>query len=146
MMSVILVREAFQLRGRGASNRRILVAVTARLMFLGVLPGMDSGQRTTLKPGWNMFSPEQDVEIGRSVAADAERQLPMLKDARVDVYLNRIGRRLAEKAQGEKFPYQFKVVNDKAINAFALPGGFLYVNRGLIEVADNEAQLGLPPF
>jgi predicted Zn-dependent protease len=108
---------------------------------MALLPALANAQRIVVRPGWNMFSPEQDVEIGRSVSANAERQLPMLNDTRVDAYLNRLGRRLAEKAQGVRYPYQFKAVNDKAINAFALPGGFLYVNRGLIEAADNEAQL-----
>lgn len=98
-------------------------------------------ERTRLKPGWNLFSPQQDVEIGRQVSADAERQLPMLNDARVDRYLNNLGRRLAAKAPGEQYPYGFKAVNDSAINAFALPGGLLYINRGTIEAADNEGQL-----
>ena len=111
------------------------------LLSMAFSPCTASAQRTVVKPGWNMFSPEQDVEIGRSTAAAAERQLPMLNDARVDAYLNRLGRRLAEKAPGERYSYQFKAVNEKTINAFALPGGFLYVNRGLIEAADNEAQL-----
>ncbi len=97
--------------------------------------------RTILKPGWNMFSPQQDVEVGQQVSPDAERQLRMLNNARVDNYVDELGRRLAVKATGEKYPYQFKVVNDRAINAFALPGGPIYVNRGVIEAADNEAQL-----
>ena len=97
--------------------------------------------RTALKPGWNMFSPKQDVEVGQQVAPDAERQLAMLKNSRADGYVNDLGRRLATKAPGEKYPYRFKVVNDQAINAFALPGGPVYINRGVIEAADNEAQL-----
>lgn len=97
--------------------------------------------RTALKPGWNMFSPDQDVQVGQQVAQDAERQLPMMNDARVDNYLNTLGQRLAMHAPGHKFPYNFKGVNDKAINAFALPGGHVYINRGTIEAADNEAQL-----
>lgn len=97
--------------------------------------------RTVVKPGWNMFSPKQDIEVGQQVSQDAERQLPMLDNARVDNYVNTLGRRLAEKAPGEKYPYSFKVVNDKAINAFALPGGPIYINRGVIEAADNESQL-----
>lgn len=97
--------------------------------------------RTELKPGWNMFSPQQDVEVGQQVSRDAEKQLPMLNDSRVDNYLNNLGRRLASHAPGEQFPYQYKCVNDRAINAFALPGGFIYINRGVIETADNEAQL-----
>ena len=98
-------------------------------------------QRSHFSPGWNLFSPAQDVEMGRQVSQDAERQLDIINDARVDSYLNTLGRRLAAKAPGEKYPYQFKLVNDKAINAFCLPGGFVYVNRGVIENADNEAQL-----
>ena len=85
--------------------------------------------RTVLKPGWNMFSPQQDVEVGQQVSPDAERQLPMLGNSRVDNYANDLGRRLAVKAPGEKYPYRFKVVNDRAINAFALPGGPIYIDR-----------------
>jgi len=99
-------------------------------------------QRTPLKPGgMNFFSPQQDVELGQKVAQDAERQLAMLNRTQVDDYLNRLGRRLAANAPGEKYPYQFKCVNDSTINAFALPGGFLYINRGTIEAASNEAEL-----
>jgi predicted Zn-dependent protease len=65
----------------------------------------------------------------------------MLNNRRVDDYLNGLGKRLAGYAPGEKYPYQFKCVNDAGINAFALPGGFLFVNRGTIEAADNEAEL-----
>jgi hypothetical protein len=97
--------------------------------------------RTVLKPGWNMFSPQQDVEIGEQVAPDAERQLRMLNNSRVDNYVNNLGRRLSARATGEKYPYRFKVVNDRAINAFALPGGPIYINRGVIEAAADESQL-----
>ena len=97
--------------------------------------------RTELKPGWNMFSAQQDVEVGQQTSVEAERQLQMLDNSRVDQYLNDLGRKLAAHAPGEKFPYQFKAVNDRSINAFALPGGFLYINRGVIDAADNEAQL-----
>src|SRR5512136_1295102 len=98
-------------------------------------------QRTKLKPGWNLFSPQQDIELGQQVSKDAEKKLPMLNNKRVDDYLNRLGKRLAAVAPGEKYPYQFKCVNDAEINAFALPGGYLFVNRGTIEAADNEAEL-----
>jgi len=98
-------------------------------------------ERTRLKPGWNMFSPQQDVELGKEVSRDAERQLVLLNDPQVDAYVNALGRRLAARAPGEKYPYQFKVINDRGINAFALPGGYIYINRGVIEAADNEAQL-----
>ena len=117
------------------------VALAAILSVALVATLLAADGRTILKPGWNMFSPQQDVEVGQQVSPDAERQLRMLNNARVDNYVNELGHRLAAKATGEKYPYQFKVVNDRAINAFALPGGPIYINRGAIEAADNEAQL-----
>jgi predicted Zn-dependent protease len=65
----------------------------------------------------------------------------MLNDPRVDNYLNHLGQKLSTRAPGYNYPYQYKCVDDSAINAFALPGGFVYINRGAIEAADNEAQL-----
>lgn len=103
--------------------------------------GIAWAQRTALKPGINLFSPEQDVEIGRETAKQAEQELVMLRDPRVEGYLAGLGSLLAAKAPGEKFPYEFHAVNDPSINAFALPGGFLYINRGAMEAADDEAQL-----
>jgi len=122
------------------NKRWMLQAVSVGLLILLASPFV-YGQRTRLKPGFNLFSVQQDVELGRNVAQDAEKKLPMLNNARVDDYLNRLGRKLAGYAPGEKYPYQFKCVNDSSINAFALPGGFLYINRGVIEAADNEAEL-----
>ena len=117
------------------------VARVGALTFVLVAGVWAADGRTILKPGWNMFSPQQDVEVGQQVSPDAERQLPMLNNARVDDYVDSLGRRLASNAPGERYPYHFKVVNDPAINAFALPGGPIYVNRGVIEAADNESQL-----
>ncbi len=97
--------------------------------------------QTKIKSGFNLFSTEQDVEIGRQSAAEAERQLPLLSNPSVASYVGAIGKRLAAVMPGAKFPYQFKVVNASDINAFALPGGYMYVNRGLIEAATNEGQL-----
>ena len=97
--------------------------------------------QTQFKPGFNLFSPAQDQEIGRQSAAAAERELPILRDQSIEAYVDRIGERLAKVAPGADYPYQFKVVNASDINAFALPGGYLYVNRGLIDAAQNEGQL-----
>ncbi|HUG52497.1 MAG TPA: M48 family metallopeptidase [Vicinamibacteria bacterium] len=89
----------------------------------------------------NLFSAQQDVQMGQQAAAEAERQLPMLRDGSVEGYVNAIVRRLAAGAPGPKFPYQAKVVNAADINAFALPGGYIYLNRGLIEAARSESEL-----
>ena len=92
-------------------------------------------------PGFNLFSEEQDIEIGRQSAAEAEKKLRLLNDASVDAYLGRIVRNLAAQTPGGKYPYTIKAVDDAAINAFSLPGGPMYANRGLIEAARNEAEL-----
>jgi predicted Zn-dependent protease len=89
----------------------------------------------------NLFSVQQDVQAGRQAAGQVERQMPMLRDAQVTSYVNAIVRRLAAQAPGPEFAYQAKVVNSAEINAFALPGGYLYVNRGLISAVRNEAEL-----
>jgi Zn-dependent protease with chaperone function len=97
--------------------------------------------QTRIKPGFNLFSVAQDQEIGRQSAVEAERQLPILANRSIEGYINAVGKRLAAVAPGANYPYQFKVVNASDINAFALPGGYLYLNRGLIEAAQNEGQL-----
>jgi Zn-dependent protease with chaperone function len=93
----------------------------------------------------NSYSLDKDVELGRQAAQEVERKLPLLNDSSIQYYIERVGRRLAEaippEYQHPQFRYSYKVVDVKEVNAFALPGGFTYVNRGLIETAENEAQL-----
>src|SRR5262249_20470354 len=100
-------------------------------------------QRTQLKPGWNMFSPQQDITLGKQAAVDAQRQLPLCNAPKVDAYLTQLGMKLVAHldTHGATYPWEFHCVNDRSINAFALPGGYVFVNRGAIEAADNEAQL-----
>ena len=97
--------------------------------------------QTRIRPGFNLFSVEQDQEIGRQSAAEAERTLPILNDASTERYINAVAKRLVDVAPGADFAYQFKVVNASDINAFALPGGYLYLDRGLIEAAGSEGML-----
>ncbi len=98
-------------------------------------------QAPQFKPGFNLMSPEQDIAIGRQNAAQIEREMRVLPDQVVQQYVSTVGKRLSAQAPGEKFPYQFKVVDVKEINAFALPGGCLYVHTGAIVAAKNEAEL-----
>jgi predicted Zn-dependent protease len=100
-------------------------------------------ERLSFKPGFNLFSAQQDVQVGRDAAKQADQQLPLVTDAEVVRYVNDLGRRLATFAPDNKpdYAWTFKVVNSSDINAFALPGGFIYVNRGAIEAAENEAQI-----
>jgi beta-barrel assembly-enhancing protease len=125
------------LRRRG--SLRGLVAV---LLALACAPGL-LAQRSKLKPPWNMYSPETDVQVGKQNARMLEKRLPLCNDPKVDAYLTKLGMSLVAKlpTRGIQYPWEFHCVNSKEINAFALPGGFVFVNRGAIEAADNEAQL-----
>ncbi|MDX2041615.1 MAG: M48 family metallopeptidase [Acidobacteriota bacterium] len=100
-----------------------------------------SKSQPKFKPGVNFFSPEQDVEMGRQSAEQIIRETPMLDDPQISNYISQLGAKLVAKAAGEKFPYQFRTVATKEINAFALPGGFLFVNAGTIAAARNEGEL-----
>jgi Zn-dependent protease with chaperone function len=110
--------------------------VALSIAFIPVFPCAAQGLG-----GFNLFSTSQDVEIGKQSALEAEKQLPILNDVRTTRYLNGIVARLAAVAPGAKFPYQVKLVNSADINAFALPGGPMYVNTGLIAAARSEAEL-----
>ncbi|MEO8380362.1 MAG: M48 family metallopeptidase [Acidobacteriota bacterium] len=114
--------------------------VLALMLAVSLVAGVAEAQ-TKISPGWNMFSPQQDVEIGAQSAAEADRQLPILNDSNVQNYVNRIGQKLAANAGGPQFQYRFRVVNASDINAFALPGGFVYINRGVLENARNEGEV-----
>jgi Zn-dependent protease with chaperone function len=114
--------------------------VTAAALLLSCAGALALAQEDP-KPGFNLFSVQQDVEIGRQSAAEAERQLPILRDAAVDRYLNAVLRRVAAAAPGAKYPYRIRAVDAPEVNAMTLPGGFMYVNRGLVEAARSEGEL-----
>ncbi len=111
------------------------------IVFAVVSAATIAQAQTRIKSGFNLFSPQDDVQIGRESVAQAEQQLPMLNDSQVSGYVNRIGQRLAANAGGPDFQYQFRVVNLSDINAFALPGGFIFVNRGVLDNARNEGEV-----
>src|SRR5438132_8681682 len=119
---------------RNKWTRSLAVVVLASIAAI-------ANAQTKLKPGFNLFSPQDDVQIGQQSAAEAEQQLPILNDPQVTAYVNSIGQRLAANAGGPQFQYRFRVVNSADINAFALPGGFVYINRGILDNARNEGEV-----
>ncbi|HVT04946.1 MAG TPA: M48 family metallopeptidase [Thermoanaerobaculia bacterium] len=122
------------------SQKSIQARFATVVVALMLTPLMAQAQ-TKIKPGFNLFSPQQDVEVGQQSAQQAEQQLPVVNDARVNQWVNDIGQRLAAQAPGPKFQYRFRVVNASDINAFALPGGFVYINRGVIDAAKTEGEV-----
>ncbi len=101
--------------------------------------------QTPVTPPDNKYSPADDVAAGQQAAAEAEKQLPILGDATVTSYLDTLGRRILSatpsKYRHPEFHYTFKVVDATEINAFALPGGPTYFNRGMFLAAANEGQV-----
>src|SRR5690242_3640834 len=93
------------------------------------------------KPGVNFFSPQQDVQLGKEAKAQVESQMPVIHDNNINGYLSQIGKKLAASPHAGDWPFSFEGIYDKNINAFALPGGPMFVNTATITAADNEAQL-----
>ena len=90
--------------------------------------------------GVNLYSVQQEVALGRQMAAEVEKQTWLVDDPIVAEYINRLGQNLALRANAE-FPLRVKMIQSDEINAFTLPGGFVYVNSGVMKMADNEAEL-----
>lgn len=119
-------------------SHRFLIGFLGAALLLAAAPKLKN-----LKPGFNMFSKEQDVQLGKESAAEVEKQMQVINDPRIAPFIENIGKRLltAPEAEAGNYAYSFKVVNEKSINAFALPGGPTFTHTGLISAADNEAQI-----
>jgi predicted Zn-dependent protease len=88
----------------------------------------------------NFYSIEKEIALGKQLASEVERQAKIINDPVISEYVNRIGQNLVRNSDA-KVPFTIKVVDSEEVNAFALPGGFFFVNSGLILKADNEAEL-----
>jgi predicted Zn-dependent protease len=98
------------------------------------------GKRDINKGSIQFYSIEREVAIGRQLAAEVDRSSKVINDPLVSEYVNRIAQNVVLHSDS-KVPFTIKVIDSQEVNAFALPGGFLYVNRGLLEAADNEAEV-----
>jgi beta-barrel assembly-enhancing protease len=116
--------------------------LTALLLVVAVSA---ASAQTAITPDNNKYTPAQDVQIGREASQEVRRELPMLNDDRVDSYVKRVGERLVRaippQFQHSEFRYSFEVVNQKEINAFALPGGPMFLHRGMMEAAKSEGEM-----
>src|SRR3954451_18103212 len=125
-----------------------MTAVTRRVaaFAFGVLAAAASvGGQTTIKLPKNKYTPKQDVELGRETAAEVRKQYPIIQDEAIARYLTALGDRLVAAAPAELknplYEYSFTPVNLKDINAFALPGGPMFVQRGMFEAAASEGEV-----
>jgi predicted Zn-dependent protease len=126
----------------GSLNKGLTVLTLALMMF--VLPLASFGQTRISMPK-NSYKIQDDVRLGQQAAAEVERQMPILNDAEATRYIQQVGQRLVnaipQQFQQPAFNYRFQIVNARDINAFALPGGPMYVNRGMIEAARSEGEM-----
>lgn len=120
------------------SRQPLIVLALLSLPFTAV-----SGQ-TPVDVHRNKYTPAQDVELGRQAAAEVEQQLPILRDSEIDDYIDALGERLVDALPPERripeFRYSFSIINQPELNAFALPGGPIYVYRGMLEASNTEGE------
>ena len=90
--------------------------------------------------GLNFYSLEHEIQLGKQLSAEVERQAKFINDPVVTEYVNRVGQNLVRNSDAQ-VPFTIKVIDSDVVNAFALPGGFFYVNSGLILHADEESEL-----
>ena len=90
--------------------------------------------------GVNFYSLDKEIALGKQLAQDVEKQAKVIDDPVIAEYVNRVGQNLVRNSDA-KVPFTIKVIDSEDVNAFALPGGFFFVNSGLILHADNEAEL-----
>jgi len=98
------------------------------------------GKRDINKGNLAFYSVDREVAIGRQLAAEVDQTSRLITDTAINEFVNRIGQNLVLHSDA-KLPFTIKVIDEPEINAFALPGGFLYINRGLLEAAENEAEV-----
>ncbi|MGC4117430.1 MAG: M48 family metalloprotease [Myxococcales bacterium] len=89
----------------------------------------------------NLVSEAEEIELGQQAAAQVEQEIGLYQDAKVQEYVASIGKAIAARSERPNLPWTFKVVNDATVNAFALPGGHIYVTRGLMTYLNSEAEL-----
>src|SRR5271169_3423947 len=98
------------------------------------------GNRSSVGHGLNFYSLEHEIALGKQLSAEVERQAKFINDPVVVEYVNRVGQNLVRNSDAQ-VPFTIKVIDSDVVNAFALPGGFFYVNSGLILHADEESEL-----
>jgi Zn-dependent protease with chaperone function len=119
-------------------------AIGVAVLFL-VTSSSSVWTQTRIVPPKNKYSPADDVKIGREAAAEVRKEYPVITDRQIADYVDELGRRLVAAAPRElnrpEFEYSFTPVNLKEINAFALPGGPMFINRGMVDAAQSEGEV-----
>lgn len=118
-------------------NRALFVIA----LFVPLSAFAQQGHQVDVQVQKTSLSREQEIQLGKEAAAQVQREMEVIHNPEVENWLNQIGQKLAKTPQANNYPYYFRLVNDDSINAFALPGGPMFVNTGLIKAADNEGEV-----
>ncbi len=113
----------------------------AGLITAGKIPSLLASEPHPTTPPYNTLTEEEELELGRKFAANYESKVQILANPIIDGYLNGIVKKIGDASQHPEWPYHIKVVNDSEINACAIPGGFLYIHRGLLEFVEDENEM-----
>jgi predicted Zn-dependent protease len=116
-------------------------ALAGALLSLAVLGIACSTNPATGKKQLNLYSQDQEVALGRQYHEQVVQQIGLYEDEELQRYIDRLGKQLAARSERPELPWHFAVVDDPAINAFALPGGYIYATRGLMSHVNSEAEL-----
>jgi len=113
------------------------------LFLLTVLAGLPlrAEEPTPARAFYNTFTDDEEMALGRQAAEQTEKQLPILIEPLLTAYVNHLGQKVAQESRRPQIEYSFKIVNTDEVNAFSLPGGYVYVDRGLLDFVANESEL-----
>lgn len=113
------------------------------IALLGCIPfGFAHGQLPDIgDPANQIITPEEEYRLGKRLLRDIRKQLPVVEDLELNYYINNLGYHLVSSSDDTRFPFTFLIIDDDHINAFAMPGGIIAVNRGLIDATETEAEL-----
>ncbi len=113
------------------------------LLVLLVLVGLPlcAEEPTPTRAIYNTFTDEEEIAMGRQAAEQTDKQMPILNSPLLTAYLNTLGQKLAKASRRPQIEYSFRIVNTDSVNAFSLPAGYVYINRGLLDFVANESEL-----
>lgn len=128
-------------KGMGMTHRKLVATVV--LGLLGAVACAARKPGSPITPGFNLFSKQQDIQLGQQAAAQVRQQYQVVQNQELQDYIKRIGEKLAATPQAQQSGFQFSytLLNSNEVNAFALPGGPTFVFTGLLKAADNEGEL-----
>src|SRR4051794_18913072 len=116
-------------------------AVLLVLSVLVVVYAQKAPKQTLVKTQKTSMTRDQELQLGKEAASQVEREMEVVSNPQIENWLNQIGQRLAKAPEANAYPYYFKLVNEPSVNAFALPGGPMYVHTGLLQAADTEGEV-----